>query len=308
MRFVDEHRDRYAVALLLRVLQITASTYYGWLAKARQPCDRDLVDRGLLSNIYEIWEASGRTYGADRVHGQLCRDGIRVGRKRVERLMAGQGWQGAFLRRGWRGGTTRQNPKAVPAPDLVNRQFTAPAPNRLWVADATRIACGEGAFWLAAVRDVFSRRIVGWKTSDRCDTDLILGALEYGIWSRDVRDGQLIHHSDRGSNYTSFRFTNRLADNGILPSMGSVGDSYDNALMENFFSTLKIELVYRNSWRTRDEAENAIFAYIDGWYNTRRIQRELGYLSPDQYETAWKLVHIDQSDSTGTIPTPTGAR
>lgn len=308
MRFVDEHRDRYAVALLLRVLQITVSTYYGWLAKTAAPCDRDLVDRGLLSNIYEIWEASGRTYGADRVHQQLRRDGIRVGRKRVERLMAGQGWQGAFLRRGWRGGSTRQNPNAVPAPDLVNRDFTAPAPNRLWVADATRIACGEGAFWLAAVRDVFSRRIVGWKTSDRCDTDLILDALEYGIWSRDVRDGQLIHHSDRGANYTSFRFTNRLADNGILPSMGSVGDSYDNALMENFFSTLKIELVYRNNWRTRDEAENAVFAYIDGWYNTRRIQRELGYLSPDEYETAWKLTHINQPDSTGTTPTPTGAR
>jgi transposase InsO family protein len=307
MRFVDEHRDRYAVALLLRVLQITPSTYYGWLAKAVRPCDRELVDLGLLSNIHEIWEASGRTYGADRVHGQLRRDGIRVGRKRVERLMAGQGWQGAYLRRGWRGGSTRQNPNATPAPDLVNRNFTAAAPNRLWVADATRIPCGEGVFWLAAVRDVFSRRIVGWKTSDRCDTDLILGALEYAVWSRDVRDGQLIHHSDRGSNYTSFRFTNRLADNGILPSMGSVGDSYDNALMENFFSTLKIELVYRNAWRTRDEAENAIFAYIDGWYNTRRIQRELDYLSPDEHEAAWQREHIDQSDSTSTTPTPTGA-
>jgi transposase InsO family protein len=227
MRFVDEHRDRYAVALLLRVLDIEPSTYYGWVTHAEQPCDRDEVDRGLLSNIYEIWDASGRTYGADRVHQQLRRDGIRVGRKRIERLMAGQGWQGAFLRRGWRGGSTTQNPRHSPAPDLVNRNFTAPEPNRLWLADATRIPCGEGVFWLAAVRDAFSRRIVGWKTSDRCDTDLVLGALEYGIWSREVRDQQLIHHSDRGSTYTSFRFTNRLADNGILPSMGSVGDSYD---------------------------------------------------------------------------------
>jgi putative transposase len=199
------------------------------------------------------------------VHRQLRRDGIRVGRKRVERLMAQQSWHGAFLRRGWRGGSTKQDPRHTPAPDLVNRNFTAAGPNRLWVADATRIPCGEGVFWLAAVRDVFSRRIVGWKTSDRCDTDLILAALEYGIWSRDVRDGQLIHHSDRGSNYTSFRFSQRLQDNGIRPSMGSVGDSYDNALMENFWSTLKIELVYRTSWRTRDEAENAIFTYIDGW-------------------------------------------
>ncbi|WP_406075992.1 IS3 family transposase [Micromonospora sp. NBC_01638] len=167
--------------------------------------------------------------------------------------------------------------------------------------------CGQGVFWLAAVRDVFSRRIVGWKTSDRCDTDLILAALEYGIWSRDVRDGQLIHHSDRGSN-TSFRFAQRLQDNGILPSMGSVGDSYDNALMENFWSTLKIELVYRTSWRTRDEAENAIFAYIDGWYNTRRIQKELGDLSPDEYETAWHHQQTNLTEPDSVIPAPTGSR
>ncbi|EWM64137.1 LOW QUALITY PROTEIN: transposase, partial [Micromonospora sp. M42] len=188
MRFIHEHRDQFAVALLLRVLNIGASTYYAWVKQAEQPCDRDVVDLGLISNIHEIWETSGRTYGADRVHRQLRRDGIRVGRKRVERLMAAHGWQGAFLRRGWRGGSTKQDPRHTPAPDLVNRQFTADGPNRLWVADATRIPCGEGVFWLAAVRDVFSRRIVGWKTSDRCDTDLILAALEYGIWSRDVRE------------------------------------------------------------------------------------------------------------------------
>ena len=133
----------------------------------------------------------------------------------------------------------------------------------------------------------------------------MLGALEYGIWSREVRDGQLIHHSDRGSTYTSIRFAQRLADNGILPSMGSVGDSYDNALMENFFSTLKIELVYRNSWRTRDEAENAIFSYIDAWYNTQRIQKELGWLSPDEYEAAW---HADQLEPSSIPASPTGAR
>jgi len=220
----------------------------------------------------------------------------------VERLMAKHRWQGAFLRRGWRGGSTRSDPRREPAPDLVNRKFRAEAPDRLWVADATRIPCGEGVFWLAAVRDVFSRRIVGWKTSDRCDTDLILAALEYGIYSRQVRDGELIHHSDRGSNYTSFRFADRLYDNGILPSMGSVGDSYDNALMENFWSTLKIELVYRQAWRTRDEAENALFAYIDGWYNTHRIQKELGYLSPDDYETAWQRRQATQPEPESVTP------
>jgi len=308
MTFVREHSGRFAVALLLRVLDISESTYYAWRQQAEQPCDRDLVDLGLLSNIHQIWTASGHTYGADRVHRQLRREGIRVGRKRVERLMAAHGWRGAFLRRGWRGGSTKQNPRHTPAPDLVNRDFTATGPNRLWVADATRIPCGEGAFWLAAVRDVFSRRIVGWKTSDRCDTDLILAALEYGIWSRDVRDGQLIHHSDRGSNYTSFRFAERLQDNGILPSMGSVGDSYDNALMENFWSTIKIELVYRANWRTRDEAENAIFSYIDGWYNTRRIQKELDYLSPDEYETAWHAQQDTQTEPDIITPAPTGSR
>jgi transposase InsO family protein len=308
MRFVDEHRDRYAVALLLRVLDLEESTYYGWVKRTEQPCDRRLVDLGLLSNIYEIWTGSGQTYGSDRVWRQLRRDGIPVGRKRVERLMHKQGWQGAYLRRGWRRGSTRQDPRATPAPDRVNRDFTATAPNRLWVADASYIPCGQGAFWLAAVRDAFSNRIVGWRCSDRCDTDLILGALEYGIWTRDVRDGQLIHHSDRGSNYTSFRFSQRLADNGILASMGSVGDSYDNALMENFWSTLKIELVYRCSWRTRDEAENAIFEYIDGWYNTRRIQAGLGDLSPDEYETTWYAANIDQPDPSGNTLAPTGAR
>jgi transposase InsO family protein len=305
---VREHQDRYAVALLLRVLDVPSSNYYLWVAQDRQPCDRDTVDRGLLSNIYEIWTASGCTYGADRVHRQLRRDGIRVGRKRVERLMAAQGWQGAFLRRGWRGGCTVQDPKATPAPDLVNRDFTAPAPDRLWVADASQIPCGEGAFWLAAIRDAYSRRIVGWKVSDRCDTDLVLGALEYAMFGRDVRAGHLVHHSDRGSNYTSFRFSQRLSDNGILASMGSTGDSYDNALMENFWSTLKIELVYRTSWQTRDEAENAIFAYIDGWYNPKRIQKELGYRSPDEYEAVYRHTHLDPSASSDTDLAPAGAR
>ena len=150
-----------------------------------------------------------------------------MSRKRVERLMREDGLQGAFLRKRWRVASTRQNPRATPAPDLVNRDFTAAAPDRLWVADATRIPCGEGVFWLAAVRDAFSNRIVGWRCSDRCDTDLILGALEYAVWTRNVASGHIVHHSDRGSNYTSLRFGQRLEDHGILASMGSVGDSYD---------------------------------------------------------------------------------
>ncbi|WP_280314863.1 IS3 family transposase [Nocardia wallacei] len=286
MRFVKDH-PQHSVELVLRVLGIASSTFYGWLAQAKNPSRRRLAGEQLLAEIVDIHTSSGGTYGSPRVHAMLRRRGIAVGRKRVERLMRRAGLQGAFLRKKWRIPSTRQDRRATPAPDLVNRDFTADTPDRLWVADATRIPTGEGVFWLAAVRDAFSNRIVGWKCSDRCDTELVLGALEYAVWVRDVRDGQLVHHSDRGSTYTAIRFANRLADNGIAQSMGSVGDSYDNALMENFFSTLKTELVYRNSWRTREDAENALFSYIDGWYNTQRIQKKLDWRSPDEYEASY---------------------
>jgi putative transposase len=170
-----------------------------------------------------------------------------------------------------------------------------------------RIPTGEGPLWLASVRDAYSRRIVGWKASDRADTDLVLGALEYAVWGRnlegDPAQRRLIHHSDKGAQYTAIRFTQRLADAGIQPSMGSVGDSFDNALAENFFSTLKIERVYRTTYRTREEAELDIFRYIDGWYNPHRIQHELGWLSPDEYEEAY-----DTSKAPGTLVDPAGAR
>jgi putative transposase len=287
MSFVSEHRDLFGVEPILRVLEIPTSTFYGWAAQQRDPCQHRRRDAWLLHKIRAVHRRSGSTYGAPRVHAQLRRDGVRVSRKRVARLMGAHGLQGAFLRKRWRC-STRQDPMATPAPDLVNRQFTAPAPNRLWVADLSRIPTGEGPLWLASVRDAYSRRIVGWKTSDRADTDLVLGALEYAVWGRgldgDPAQPRLIHHSDRGAQYTAIRFTQRLADAGIQPSMGSVGDSFDNALAENFFSTLKVELVYRTSFRTREEAELELFRYIDGWYNPHRIQRRLGWRSPDEYE------------------------
>jgi len=304
VKLVQQLRGRFGVEFVLRVLGVASSTYHDWVARQTAPSDREREDRAITAEIIDIHAASGGTYGSPRVHRVLRRRGVRVSRKRVERLMRQAGLQGAFLRKQWRAPSTGQDPRAAPAPDRVNRDFTAPAPDRLRVADATRIRTGEGVFWLAAVRDAFSNRIVGWKTSDRCDTDLVLGALEYAIWSRDVRDGQLIHHSDRGSAYTAFRFAERLADNGILPSMGSVGDSYDNALMEDF-STLEIELVYRRSWRTRDEAANELFRYIDGFYNTERIQKDLGWLSPDEYEAAWRAAQAEPT----TIPaSPTRSR
>jgi transposase InsO family protein len=202
MSFVDQHRDRFGVEPVLRVLEIPVSTFYGWVAQQRDPCQHRRRDAWLLGKIRAVHTRSGGTYGAPRVHAQLRRDGIRVSRKRVARLMGAHGLQGAFLRKRWRS-STRQNPKATPAPDLVDRDFTAPAPNRLWVADISRIPTGEGPLWLASVRDAFSRRIVGWKASDRADTELVLGALEYAVWGRgldgDPAQRRLIHHSDRGA-------------------------------------------------------------------------------------------------------------
>ncbi|WP_406238347.1 IS3 family transposase [Nocardia sp. NBC_01009] len=215
MRFVKDH-PQYPVELVLRVLEIASSTFYEWKRRAAQPSARQLEDKQLLAEIVDIHASSGGTYGSPRVHAMLARRGIGVGRKRVERLMRRAGLQGAFLRRKWRIGSTKQDPRARPAPDLVERNFTADAPNKLWVADATRIPVGEGVFWLAAVRDAFSNRIVGWKTSDRCDTDLVLGALEYGVWSRDVRDGELIHHSDRGSTGEFNRSTQHFVVEAIV--------------------------------------------------------------------------------------------
>jgi transposase InsO family protein len=302
MSFIAEHRDRFGVEPILRVLEISPSTFYGWLAQQRDPCQHHRQDAWLAGKIRAVHTRSGGTYGAPRIHAQLRRDGVRVSRKRVARLMAAHGLQGAFVRKRWRC-STRQDPTATPAPDLVNRNFTAPAPNRLWVADLSRIPTGEGPLWLASVRDAFSRRIVGWKTSDRADVELVLGALEYAVWGRglDADPGQrrLIHHSDRGSQYTAIRFTQRLHDAGIQPSMGSVGDSFDNALAENFFSTLKVELVYRTSFRTREEADLALFRYIDGWYNPTRIQRALGWRSPAEYEADYYR-NLEAATATGT--------
>jgi putative transposase len=166
----------------------------------------------------------------------------------------------------------------------------------LWVADLTRFLTGEGVLWLASVRDAFSNRVVGWQSGPRADTDLVLAALEYAIWSRDVRAGQLVHHSDKGCQYTALRFTQRLANAGIAPSTGSVGDSFDNALAESLWSTIKLELVYwpGASFATRAEAETALFRYIDGWYNPRRIQEGLGGLSPDEYEETYHRQQRDQ--------------
>ncbi|MFD6059858.1 IS3 family transposase [Rhodococcus wratislaviensis] len=288
MRFIDAHD--FPVGLVLRVLDIASSTYYDWRARATLPARRQREDAELLSLIDEIrasHEFAG-TYGSPRVWLELRRRGVRVGRKRVERIMRENDRRGAYLRKGWKGGSTKQNPRHIAAPDLLDRDFTATAPNRKWVADLTRIPTREGVLWLASVRDAFSNKVVGWRTGPRADTDLVLSALDYALFSRDVRGGELIFHSDKGCQYTALRFTQRLIDAGIAPSTGSVGDSFDNALAENLWSTLKIELIYwpATIFATRTEAESALFRYIDTWYNPRRIQAGLAGLSPDEYEFA----------------------
>lgn len=306
MSFIDDHD--FSVGLVLRVLEIPASTYYDWRARAASPSQRHRDDARLLAQVNKIRSAHefAPTYGSPRVWLELRRQGVACSRKRVERIMRENNLVGAHLRKGWKGGSTRQNPNHTAAGDLVERDFTARGPNRLWVADLTRILTGEGVLWLASVRDAFSNRIVGWKTAIRADTDLVLAALDYGLWSRDVHDGQLIHHSDKGCQYTAIRFTSRLADAGIAPSTGSVGDSFDNALAENLWSTIKIELVYwpGTTFTTRAEADAALFRYIDGWYNPRRIQHHLGGMSPDEYEQA----HHTQHDADSIHPDPVGAR
>jgi putative transposase len=305
--FVSEHHD-LGVEGIRRVFGIASSTFYGWLTQP-PPSQHEEMDKALLTAIAEIRagdDGKAAAYGSPRVHATLRRNGIRVGKTRVERLMRAQGWQGAFRRKGFTHATTVQDPSHTPAPDLVNRDFTAAAPNALWVADVSEIVYSVGKFYLAAVRDAFSNKIVGWATSRSNDTDLILAALSYAAWHRDYTQDDLIHHSDKGANYTSFQFGKHLRLNGIRASMGSTGDSYDNALMENFWSTLKIEIVFGNTWTSQNQAETALFDYIDGFYNPRRIQKRLGWRSPDEYETAYWHGELGQPGHDGDAAHPTG--
>ena len=295
MSFIDAHD--FPAGLVLRVLDVPESTYYDWRARRVSPSRREVDDAALLEQIVKIRSVNefAATYGSPRVWLELRRQGVRVGRKRVERLMRTHGLQGAHLRRGWKHPSTRQNPQHTAAPDLVDRDFRVTAPNRLWVADLTRLLTGEGVLWLASVRDAFANRIVGWATDPRATTTLVLTALNHALRSRQVQAGPLFFHSDKGAQYTALRFTQRLVDAGVAPSTGSTGDSFDNALAENLWSTIKVELVYwpGRTFATRAEAEHALIRYLDGWYNPRRIQAGLGGLSPDEYEDSYYRAQHD---------------
>lgn len=269
------------VECVLRELHIASSTFYRWRRREKEPCEHQRRDTELTERIRKIHSDSGGIYGSPRVHAALKREDVHVGRKRVERLMREADLAGISPRRK---GFTRRDPKATLAPDLVSRDFTAPAPNRLWVTDLTMIATGEGPLWLSAIRDAFSRRVVAWETSARGDADLVLSSLEYALASREIEPGKLIHHADHGCQYTSIKLTTRLVRAGVEASMGSVGDSYDNALAENLWMLIKTECVRGRVFATRAEANLVLFEYIDGFYNSRRIQKRLGYLSPIEFE------------------------
>jgi putative transposase len=279
-RFIETERASFPVAFLCRSLGVSPSGYYAWCK--RPPSARAVADAVLSTTIRQIHATSRGTYGAPRIHAELadaCQ--TRCGRKRVARLMRAASLVGVCRRRVVR--TTRREDTAPVSDDLVRRTFTAPAPNRLWVADITYLPTWHGFLYLAVVLDVFSRRVVGWAMADHLRTELVLDALEMAVWNRRPAPG-LVHHSDHGCQYTSLAFGRRCQQNGIAVSMGSVGDCYDNALAESFFATLECELIARGRWRTHSEARMAVFDYIEGFYNPRRRHSALAYLSPAEYE------------------------
>jgi len=272
------NRADYPVATMCRLLGVSTSGFYAWLNRpesARARRDAELADK-----VEAIHSRSRGTYGAPRIHAELYAEGEQVSRKRVARLMKARGLEGASRRKGCR--TTSRDEASRPAPDLVEREFSAEAPDRLWVADITYVPTWEGFLYLAVVLDVFSRRIVGWAMAAHLRTELVLSALNMALWQRQPEE--VVHHSDQGCQYTSLAFSRHCEEAGVRPSMGSVGDYFDNAMAESFFATLECELLDRSTFRTRAEAERAIFEFIEGWYNPHRRHSSLGYLSPIDFE------------------------
>jgi putative transposase len=265
---------------MCRALEVNRTSFHDW--ERRAPSDRALSDAWLSEKIKQIHANSDGTYGARRVHAELqLEHGVRVGRKRVERLMRAAGISGLLPRKRRR--TTVRLPGVRVAADLVQRDFRPTGPDQTWSADITYISTWEGFLYLAHVQDLFSRRIVGWSMADHLHSELVVDALEMAL-ARRRPDRGLIHHSDQGCQYTAVLFTKRCAKAGIEISMGSVGDCYDNAVCETFHASLKKERIYRQSWPTRAAARTAIFEYIEGWYNPRRRHSTLGYLSPIEFE------------------------
>lgn len=280
-RLIDAEKASYPVSLLCRVLKVSRSGYYDW--KDRPSSKRDRENATLTEQIREVHERSRGIYGYPRVHAELRALGVRCSRKRVARLMRKAGIKGC--RRGRKKRTTRRDPHAMPAADLLKRNFTAEAPDRVWTADITYIHTQEGFLYLAFILDVYSRKVVGWSMASHLRTELVGDALEMALWRRSP-DAGLIHHTDRGAQYTALSFGKKLEEAGIVPSMGRVGSALDNAISESFVASLKTELLHRHRFLGREAARTATFDYIEGFYNRVRRHSALGYLSPADYEQA----------------------
>jgi putative transposase len=281
--YIDQHKHRYGVEPICRVLPIAPSTYHA--AKPRLPSARALRDAKLKVEIARVHGEHFGVYGARKVWRQLHREGIGVARCTVERLMGELGLRGAV--RGKTRRTTTPDAAAARPADLVERDFSATRPNQLWVADLTYVATWSGFVYVAFVVDAFSRFLVGWQASRSLRTDLALDALEMAIWRRQAQLDGLVHHSDRGGQYLSIRYTERLAEAGAVTSVGSRGDSYDNALAETIIGLYKTELIRRRGpWRGLDEVEYATLEWVD-WFNHRRLLEPIGHVPPAEFEAAY---------------------
>ncbi len=284
MAYIDTHRDRFGVEPILHALEVAPSTYYA--TKARRPSKRALSDAALKPRILTLWKDNYEVYGVRKMTKALRREGVTVGRDQVGRLMADLGIAGMV--RGKSKRTTKADPAAVRAPDLVKRHFTASEPDHLWVSDFTYVATWSGTVYVAFIIDAFSRAIVGWRAATTMRTDLVLDTLEMAIWARGALRRGLVAHSDAGSQYTSIRYTERLAEIGAAPSIGTVGDSYDNALAETVNGLYKNELIHRRGpWRTLEDVEVATAAWVH-WWNTARLHGACGDIPPAEYEAAWR--------------------
>ena len=280
--FIAERCTDLPVATCCRLMKVSTSAYYAW--RANPIGVRDLDDAYLTNTIVDIWRMSRRSYGSPRVHAELrLGEGVSCGRKRVERLMRQAGVVGIRRRKGR--GCTRRDPDAEAASDLVRRAFDPAGADRLWCMDVTEHPTAEGKVYLAVVLDAFSRMVVGWSIADHIRSELVVDALQMAIWRRQPAAGT-IAHADHGSQYTSWAFGRRLRSAGLLGSMGSVGDAYDNAVVESFFGTLQLELLDEHTWSTRKQLALAIFEWIEAWYNPRRRHSYCKMLTPVDYETA----------------------
>jgi len=280
--FITQDCPDLPVATCCRVMKVSTSGFYAWVA---QPVsDRDLNDAYLTNSIVDIHRLSRGSYGSPRVHAELrLGENVRCGRKRVERLMRQAGITGVYRRR--RRGCTQRDPDAQPSEDLVNRTFDVTEPDRLWVMDVTEHPTGNGKIYLAVVLEAFSRMVVGWSIADHMRAELVVDALQMAIWRRQPSPGT-VAHADHGAQYTSWAFGRRLRSAGLLGSMGSIGDCFDNAAVESFFGTLQLELLDQHSWSDRQQLASAIFEWIECWYNPRRRHSYCDMLSPADYEAA----------------------